>query len=203
MCIICVSPKGAPQPSIATLKTMFINNPDGAGYMVARNNHVEIHKAFMTLDDFIRSVEAEHFTENDAVVYHCRISTQAKTPNMTHPFPITTNNNYLKAWDLYADVGVAHNGIIKLTSNGDKEYSDTALYIRDFISKYMSEYTPLSEKMLHHIENEAGGRLAFLDKYGNTFMTGKWTFEKGIFYSNTSYVEEYYKPYSNFHFDES
>ena len=195
MCIICVSPKGAPQPSLETLKTMFTNNPDGAGYMVARNGRVEIHKAFMDYADFIRNIEAEHFTDDDAVVYHCRICTQANVPEMTHPFPVTTKTYALKAWDVYADLGVAHNGIIPLTSNGNKEYSDTALYIRDYISRYV--FTKgLSANVLKHIETEAGGRLAFLDKYGNTYMTGNWTCENGIYYSNLSYKFKYQTKYT-------
>lgn len=191
MCIICVSPKGAPQPDTETLITMYINNPDGAGYMVARNNKVEIHKAFTNLNEFINAVESENFTDEDAVVYHFRISTQAHNPNMTHPFPITANNKYLKAWDLTAEMGVAHNGIIQLTSNGNTEYSDTALYIRNYISKYISKPQDITTNVLNRIEKEAGGRLAFLDKYGNVYMTGSWTYEHGIFYSNGSYRYNY------------
>ena len=52
MCIICVSPQGAPQPSLAQIEAMFAHNPHGAGYMVARNGKVEIHKGFMSLEDF-------------------------------------------------------------------------------------------------------------------------------------------------------
>ena len=194
MCIICVSPKGSPQPDIETLKIMFENNPDGAGYMVARDYKVELHKAFTNIDEYIANIKAEHFTNDDAVVYHFRISTQANNPSMTHPFPITANNDYLKAWDLLADIGVAHNGIITLTSNGDKEYSDTALYIRNYLSRYISNPSDITNDLLKKIEREAGGRLAFLDKYGNVFMTGTWTYEHGIFYSNGSYRKNYFTP---------
>lgn len=192
MCIICVSPKGAPQPSIDTLITMFLNNPDGAGYMFARNYKVEIHKAFTNIDEFINEIENAHFTEEDSVIYHFRISTQAHNPSMTHPFPITANTKYLKAWDLSCEMGVAHNGIIALTSNGDKEFSDTALYIRNYISRYISTPQDITPSVLERIEKEAGGRLAFLDKYGNTYMTGTWTYEHGIFYSNGSYRDNYF-----------
>lgn len=166
---------------------MFKNNPDGAGYMFARNYKVEIHKAFTNIDEFIRNVLAENFTDDDPVIYHCRISTQANNPSMTHPFPITANERYLKAWDLTAEMGVAHNGIIALTTNGNKEFSDTALYIRNYISRYISTPKDITPSVLERIEKEAGGRLAFLDKYGNTYMTGTWTYEHGLFYSNGSF----------------
>ena len=62
MCIIAASPAGAPQPTMDTLRRMFINNPHGAGYMTARNGRVEISKGFMTWADFSRAVRQEAFT---------------------------------------------------------------------------------------------------------------------------------------------
>jgi glutamate synthase domain-containing protein 1 len=130
MCIIAASPAGAPQPNMDTLRRMFINNPHGAGYMTARNGRVEISKGFMTWADFARAVRQEAFTAADPVVYHFRISTQAGVnPEMTHPFPLTSHIEQCKLWDVACPIGVAHNGIIRLTSNSrDKEYSDTAHY---------------------------------------------------------------------------
>ena len=89
MCIICVSPARTHQPSISQIKTMFLNNPHGAGYMFAREGCVHIHKGFMDIDSFLSAVKAENFTAKDSVVYHFRISTQAGVnPEMTHPFPL-------------------------------------------------------------------------------------------------------------------
>ena len=47
MCIICVSKSGVRQPDENTIRTMFRHNPHGAGYMVARDGRVIIHKGFM------------------------------------------------------------------------------------------------------------------------------------------------------------
>ena len=85
MCVICASPKGVRQPTRSEIKAMFLRNPDGAGYMVARDGSVTIHKGFMNLDEFLNALKAEHFTAKDSVVYHFRISTQAGiNPGMTH-----------------------------------------------------------------------------------------------------------------------
>ena len=85
MCIICVSRSGVRQPGEAAIRAMFLNNPHGAGYMVARGGRVEIHKGFMNLGDYLRAIRAECFTLQDSVVYHFRISTQAGVgPEMTH-----------------------------------------------------------------------------------------------------------------------
>ena len=90
MCIICVSRSGVRQPSEAVIRAMFNHNPHGAGYMFARDGWVTIHKGFMNLDDYLQAIREEHFTANDSVVYHFRISTQAGvSPEMTHPFPLS------------------------------------------------------------------------------------------------------------------
>ena len=118
MCIICVSPARTRQPSISQIKTMFMNNPHGAGYMFVREGRVHIHKGFMDIDSFLSAVKAEHFTAKDSVVYHFRISTQAGVnPEMTHPFPLSNHLPYMKALDVECRCGVAHNGIIRLTSD--------------------------------------------------------------------------------------
>ena len=42
MCVICVSNKGVAQPTNEQIIQMFNKNPDGAGYMYARNGLVYI-----------------------------------------------------------------------------------------------------------------------------------------------------------------
>ena len=56
MCIICVSPARTRQPSISQIRTMFRNNPHGAGYMFARDDRVQIHKGFMDVDSFLDAI---------------------------------------------------------------------------------------------------------------------------------------------------
>ena len=51
MCIICVSKKGIQQPDRATLAQMFNANPDGAGYMTARNGMRFGHAAAGNMND--------------------------------------------------------------------------------------------------------------------------------------------------------
>lgn len=139
MCVICASPKGTRQPSISEIKRMFCRNPHGAGYMVAREGRVEIHKGFMNLGDFLAALKSEHFTAADSVVYHFRISTQAGVnPEMTHPFPLSNQREDMKALDVICGCGIAHNGVIRLTTDpAEKEYSDTAIFITDYLSQYI------------------------------------------------------------------
>ena len=122
MCIICVSKPGVRQPDENTIRTMFYRNPHGAGYMFARDGRVEIRKGFMRLDEYLRAIREERFTAADSVVYHFRISTQAGVnPEMTHPFPLSNQPARLRRLDQSCRIGVAHNGVIRLTSDPDNE----------------------------------------------------------------------------------
>ena len=200
MCVIVVSERGTRQPTKATLETCFRNNPDGAGYMVARAGKVEIHKGFMTFEDFWRNVHAEHFTAADPVVYHFRISTQAGVnPEMTHPFPLPgaqDDGAALKTLDLTCSVGIAHNGVIRITSIKNTEYSDTALYISRYLTRLIRHPSDLFDPyIIDLIEiTTVGSRMAIMDGEGNIFHTGiGWTRdERDILYSNSSFENRTY-----------
>ena len=192
MCIICVSPARTRQPSIFQIKTMFMNNPHGAGYMFAREGRVHIHKGFMDIDSFLSAVKAEHFTAKDSVVYHFRISTQAGVnPEMTHPFPLSNRLPHMKALDVECPCGVAHNGIIRLTSDpSQREYSDTALFITRYMAQMVHGMDDLKDaQLLNRIERLAGSKLAIMDGSGYIATIGHFINERGLLFSNDSYQE--------------
>ena len=191
MCIICVSPKGVQQPSIATIRTMFRRNPHGAGYMCVRDGKVFISKGFMNEDAFVDVIRYERFTPSDPVVYHFRISTQAGVnPEMTHPFPLSRNRSDMKALDLFCRCGVAHNGVIQLTTDPENgEYSDTAILVTDYLADLIRKPSDLRNKtMLKLIERLAGSKLAIMDDTGYIATVGKFIDEYGLLYSNSSYL---------------
>ena len=192
MCIICVSPARTRQPSISQIKTMFLNNPHGAGYMFAREGRVHIHKGFMDIDSFLSAVKAEHFTAKDSVVYHFRISTQAGVnPEMTHPFPLSNRLLHMKALDVECPCDVAHNGIIRLTSDtSQREYSDTALFITRYMAQMVHGLDDLKDaQLLNRIERLAGSKLAIMDGSGYIATIGHFINERGLLFSNDSYQE--------------
>ena len=192
MCIICVSPARTRQPSISQIKIMFMNNPHGAGYMFAREGRVHIHKGFMDIDSFLSAVKAEHFTAKDSVVYHFRISTQAGVnPEMTHPFPLSNRLPIMKALDVECPCGVAHNGIIRLTSDtSQREYSDTALFITRYMAQMVHGLDDLKDaQLLNRIERLAGSKLAIMDGSGYIATIGHFINERGLLFSNDSYRE--------------
>ena len=175
MCIICVSKSGVQQPTDSTIRAMFRRNPHGAGYMYARNGKVTIHKGFMSIEDFLSAVHTERFTPQDSVVYHFRISTQAGVnAAMTHPFPLSNQPRMMRALDLTCRCGIAHNGVIQLTADPDnKRYSDTAIFITDYLSRIIRRKTDLKdEATLALIWKLAQSKLAIMD--GDGYQTGWW-----------------------------
>ena len=190
MCVIAVSKKGIKQPTEKELSLMWKHNPDGAGYMFSRKNHVFIHKGFLYWADFIRSVRSERFTENDSVVYHFRIATQGGINEaMTHPFPLSNSLSHMSALDIRCDIGIAHNGIIPLTSDPKSEYSDTALFITKYMSALVrSPLDLLNPNILTMIEQLAHSKFAIMDKYGNVTTIGTFSEQNGILYSNQLHI---------------
>ena len=191
MCIICVSKPGVRQPDENTIRTMFYRNPHGAGYMFARDGRVEIRKGFMRLDEYLRAIREEHFTAADSVVYHFRISTQAGVnPEMTHPFPLSNQPARLRQLDLRCRIGVAHNGIIRLTSDpNNDQYSDTAIFITDYLSHIIRRCADLrDQRVLDSIFQIAQSRFAIMDGGGYIATVGKFIDERGLLFSNASYL---------------
>lgn len=187
MCVICASPAGTRQPSVSEIRRMFRRNPDGAGYMFARDGRVSIHKGFMNITDFLAALKSEGFTAKDSVVYHFRISRQAGVnPAMTHPFPLSNQLEVMKALDVVCGCGVAHNGIIRLTSNpNEKEYSDTALFIAEYLSRYIQNPEDIKcPALLNAIGTLIQSKMAILDGSGYIATVGEFCNERGLLYSN-------------------
>ena len=191
MCIICVSRPGVRLPNRTEIEEMFFNNPHGAGYMFARDGRVIIHKGFMNIDDFLRAFESEGLTEKDSVVCHFRISTQAGVnPEMTHPFPLSNHLGHMKALDLSCPIGVAHNGIIPLTTDRTQhEYSDTALFIAKYLSNIISRPEDLrNQDYLDIIERMIQSKMVLMDGDGYIATIGHFIKDRGLLYSNASYL---------------
>ena len=195
MCIICASPAGVRQPTDSQIKTMFAHNPHGAGYMCARDGKVIIHKGFMNLNDFLTSVHSEHFTAEDSVVYHFRISTQAGVyPEMTHPFPLSNRPTLMRKLDLECGCGIAHNGVIPLTTDHSNQlYSDTALFITRYLSKMLTTHSDLHDpEFLNRVERMAQSKLAIMDGTGDIATVGKFVNCGGLLFSNYSFLSDWY-----------
>lgn len=188
MCIICYKPIGKNLPSKTKIKTMFRNNPDGAGFMYADGKHVYIVKGLMTLGEFNRELNKIRKNAQELpVVMHFRITTHGGTSKgMTHPFALTANVQELTATRNTTACGVAHNGMIPITSYA-KKMSDTA----EFISRYMVKLLDpqnVDVDVLDIIEEVIESKMCILTADKDVHLLGQFTTDgNGVFYSNDSY----------------
>jgi len=192
MCIIAVKSKGVDMPSEDTLRTMWVNNPHGAGIMYADGSgKVLIDKGYMDWTSFIGRIKAlgePEIVKEMAVVLHFRIATHGGiNPSNTHPFPVSERIRALKKLRGACKVGVAHNGIIPIVPR--KGISDTMEFIASELAP-MAERNPKwykSSETLERIGERIRSKLAVLDGSGYTCVTGEFIEEKGVWYSNTSF----------------
>lgn len=206
MCIIAYKSAEQQFPSKKTLKRCFDNNDDGAGFMYNASGKVYIKKGFATFQEFWKTLRKvrEEYGDNIPYVMHFRISTQAgNRPDCTHPFPLSSHMKDLRLLETTTDIGIAHNGIISLTSSGYSKtitYSDTMEFITDYLALIITTkdwYKSKNKKKL--IEKLVGSsRLAILDNTGHCELLGSgWVCDNGIWYSNTSYRNNKTKTYSS------
>lgn len=202
MCIAIYKPDGVQFPPKKTLQRCFDANPDGAGYMFAQRDRVHIRKGFTTFKAFwrdLRDIRAK-VTDSPAFVLHFRISTQAGTrPDCTHPFPLSRNMDDLRETRFCADIGVAHNGIITLTSqsyNRTITYSDTMKFITDYAARLIKSREWYKDDDIREVvEDLADSKLAILDGGGHCTLLGNgWIEDGGVYYSNASYKPAPPKP---------
>lgn len=189
MCIIAIKCKGVKLPDEQTLKTMWTNNPHGAGIMYARDGKVFIDKGYMDWTAFHERIKSLGDLTDTPLIMHFRIATHGSViPGNTHPFPVSSNVMYLTKLRLACKVGVAHNGIIPITPR--QGISDTMEFIA-------SELAPMAakqpdwykrERVLEGIGKRIQSKLAVLDSAGVISYYGDFITEgDGMLYSNTSY----------------
>lgn len=199
MCIIMVKEQNVLFPEEKILENCWDNNPDMGGFMYAWQGQVHIRKGFLTFEDFKRALNKAREKTGDKVPYvlHFRISTQGYNKECCQPFPLSSKMHNLKKLKCASNIGVAHNGVLSLTSNGAKDYSDTMLFITDYLTNIVRGFDWYEDKRTKLlIENLiSGSRFAIMDKNGHIERCGKgWVKDtvSGCHFSNSTYS---YKKY--------
>lgn len=200
MCIIVYKPTTAKMPNKKTLIKCWNNNKDGAGYMFPSKGSVIIKKGFMKFNDFYNNLKSDlkRYGEFTPFVLHFRIQTQGGVnPQYTHPFPLSSDMDNLKKLRVKTDIGIAHNGIIDLTSsryNYTVTYSDTMKFITDYLSLIIHDkYYYKDKDKLTLIERLIESKMAIMDGDGHTELIGEFIEDNGVYYSNDYYKEDRYK----------
>ena len=161
----------------ATLQRCYNANPDGAGFMYAKDKKLTVKKGYFTFKDFYKEYKPH---EDKQVLLHFRIKTHGPIDkNNCHPFLVNSG------------LGFIHNGII--SGYGNNKKSDTIEFNESILQKIVAKHgnnSLFDDPMVELIENVIGySKLVFLDRHGNYKIMnedkGEW--KNGIWYSNSSY----------------
>jgi hypothetical protein len=162
-------------------KEAFDSNPHGAGFALARNGKVEIHKGFFSYRAFRKAWGREQAAKYAALI-HFRWATHGEqTAANCHPWQL----------DKYAMI---HNGVLPCHSTQQK--SDTGHFNDDILMPLIkSGVTPDNEGLRWLVEKSIGTGNKILIMDGNGKCTifnekiGHWNKDTGAWYSNYSYEQ--------------
>lgn len=186
MCIIAIKPKGKKMFDDEIIRTMFFNNPDGAGYMYFDKTIGKVigKKGFMTYESLIKSLHSQDFTEYNLIV-HFRIGTSGLNDSLNcHPYPIFERNRV----EFKTDIAMAHNGILSsYTPSKRSKINDTQMFINLVLNGLSKDFLKSTDclKLLEIIA--VNNRLAFLDSNDKVTLIGDFIEDSGYIYSNTTY----------------
>ena len=94
-----------------------------------------------------------------------------------------------RALDRTCRCGIAHNGIIRLTTDPtNTQYSDTAIFITDYLAEMVRKSSDLrNQTLLDRIYYMARSKFAIMDAGGWITTIGEFIDDHGLLFSNDSY----------------
>lgn len=166
--------------------TSWRSNPDGFGMMYSTGSMIATYKELYSVKKAWNAyckIAGKYNT-----VLHFRIGTSGnKNLFNCHPFEVNSN-----LW-------FCHNGILDITVPKGSLINDTQIFNRDILKKldkdfYKNKYTmSVLGAMIEH------SKFIFLDNEGLISIVNEHlgTWDKGIWYSNTTYKPYYMNPYES------
>jgi len=186
VCIICYNPSEATITK-EVLERCFVGNPNGAGYMFAREGSLVIRKPFFTFDELMTAINADDvMVKGTPCVFHFRITTHGENNKInTHPHRIN------------ADLAMVHNGIISQFAQKNHKFSDTVMFMESILKKLPEDwfYNQAIYDLINAYMEESRSKLAIMDSGGQVAIyneaEGDWDKASGCWFSNTSYKYRY------------
>lgn len=200
MCIIVAKPKDVPFPDWNVLLKCFQSNYDGAGFAIARGNHVEIDKGYFKFDQFHEEL-MKKARQADSVLMHFRISTSGRVDaGCCHPYPVCSDYKQMKVTDQLVDMAIAHNGV--LSCNPEFPWvNDTMTFVKSICQSPEHLTKLLEDPSMYDLFEMAisGSKLAVITPDGSIELHGSgWTKDKGVYYSNSTYKYSRYVGYGSY-----
>lgn len=176
MCILITKEKGICFPPLKSIVNSVDSNPDG--FAMAYNEDGRI-VTFKTLDpdefiDEYKRVVKTHDHRDTAMIIHARIATHG-----------TVREENCHCWTgkvLGSKMAFAHNGILRVKPMYDMTDSETFFRYYVETSRNMTEFLDVVNRYI------GSSKFAFLDVDGNILRFGPFYEERGVQYSNRSYM---------------
>ena len=177
MCLLITKPRGIHIPDDYLYSGYEINS-HGAGFAIAKDNKVQIHKGFFTFESFLKAYKKMTEDQELPALIHFRLATSGyKDKDNCHPFQV-------------GPYAMGHNGIINSLSDSYIK-SDTRL-LADKLHYAIKDVPDLLDDptFLENLEEFIGyNKIAFLRPDGDFIIlhekAGSW--DGGVWYSNGGY----------------
>ena len=188
MCVCIFKKAGKQLPSEQILSDCWLANPDGAGFCYPENGKIRIKKGFMTFEEFLSALEKVKNIKEKPFLIHFRIATHGGiSPQNCHPFPVSENENELKAIDFCCKNAFVHNGILPFRPR--KESLSDSQEFSMLLARACKPFEGDSvSRLLHPLLTS--NRVAFMDSAGTVNLCGQWEKYKGYHFSNLNFSWE-------------
>jgi hypothetical protein len=194
MCLLMMCLPGE-CPSEEYLANACFNNSDGFGFAVHTGSEIITGRGMHPDRTISKFYEALASTNGDGIgLFHARLTTHGKTnTDNCHPFRVGGNKNII----------LGHNGVLPISAPGDR--SDTRIFAEDILPAMGIEILDDKSDVSRLEQWMSGSKMVILsnDKrlkeqvYILNEDAGHW--DKGIWWSNTSYQSRYYWNYSGYY----
>lgn len=191
MCVIIAIPKGV-KVDENEIRDAWNTNDDGAGYMYRHNGKVFYKRGFMDIDEYIE--EVMKLIGKYEIVLHLRISTSDKVnPTQTHPYELgdIMNMEGVTTNPVSCMNGVVSNKRLEML----EECNDTMSYIvqnNELFKKFMTiDDDKNAEVLIDFIKEHSGAKWCVMTP-NDTFISGGFTEENNVLYSNLNHRCNFY-----------
>lgn len=181
MCILIVKRAGVKFPAMENIQNSCDNNPNGFSMAWIGEGKLQNFRC-MDKKEFLQKYKELSNTlsyKSTPMIIHARIATHG-----------TVNVNNTHCWlDTELGIAFAHNGVLSIANRDDMTDSET--FFRDiFVPVYRSRGWDGATLAIQAIIGSS--KFAFLDRKGAIRYAGNFVDEKGVLYSNTSYLKRSY-----------
>lgn len=201
MCMLCVIPPHV-LPSREKLENSALNNPDGFGFAIAvpKEKRLIVERS-MSADESINNfLRLRAYYPEGYAIWHARYATHGTIDiDNCHPFYVGKDNMTI----------LAHNGVLPTEEIKGETRSDTRIFAEDILAKIggapaldntqiynmLEDFTNGSKVVVLTVDPRAQHEVYLLhENKGNVDESGVW-------WSNTSYELNYYKPTPKYYYD--